>query len=123
MPRPSDYDIPNGTRFVDTHEYVFYLDEEDGTRARIGISHFAAEQLGDIVYVELPGVGDTFEKEDPFGTVESVKAASDLYMPVSGEVIAVNTQLEEEKRPFREFGLNMVLERLLLTVNRLVNIF
>ena len=69
-------------------------DEDD--RVRIGISHYAAESLGDIVYVELPEIGDSLEKGDTFGSIESVKAASDLYMPVSGEVTAVNNLLEEE---------------------------
>jgi glycine cleavage system H protein len=68
----------------------------DEDRARVGISHFAAEQLGDIVYVELPELGQSLEKGESFGSIESVKAASDLYMPVSGEIVAVNTQIASE---------------------------
>jgi len=94
MERPEDFDIPAGTVFAETHEYVLWEEGED--RARVGISHFASEQLGDIVYVELPNVGELFEAGDTFGSVESVKAASDLYVPISGEILSVNTQLAEE---------------------------
>lgn len=94
MTRPEDYNIPEGTRFAETHEYIYF--DEDSDRALVGISHFAAEQLGDIVYIEFPEVGESFEQGDTFGTIESVKAASDLYMPVSGTIIAVNHILTEE---------------------------
>ncbi|MBK8190411.1 MAG: glycine cleavage system protein GcvH [Vampirovibrionales bacterium] len=86
--------IPEEARLIETHEYVLVFDEED--RARVGISHYAAEALGDVVYVELPEIGQTLAKGDSLGSIESVKAASDLYMPVSGEVVAVNSQLEDE---------------------------
>ena len=85
--------IPDDVYFVETHEYFQAADDNLG---RVGISDYAAEQLGDIVFVELPETGETFEKGESFGTIESVKAASDLYMPVSGEIIAVNLQLAEE---------------------------
>jgi glycine cleavage system H protein len=65
----------------------------DGDEATVGISDYAQNSLSDIVYLELPNVGDTFGKGDSFGVVESVKAAADLYMPVSGEVVAVNEAL------------------------------
>ena len=94
MAKVVNSDIPAGTLFTETHEYILFDDDED--RARIGISHFAAEQLGDIVYVELPEIGDTLEQGDSFGSIESVKAASDLYMPVSGEILAINIQLTDE---------------------------
>jgi glycine cleavage system H protein len=68
----------------------------EGDTATIGISDYAQDALNDIVYVELPEVGDTLEAGDQFGSLESVKAASDLYTFVSGEVIAVNGDLEEE---------------------------
>jgi glycine cleavage system H protein len=87
-----NFDIPEGVSLCETHEYVLVDDD----RARVGISHFAVEQLGDIVFVELPQIGDKLDQGDTFGTIESVKTASDLYMPVSGEIISVNTQLEEE---------------------------
>ena len=60
---------------------------------RIGVSDYAQDQLGDIVYVEMPEIGDVFEKGDEFGTLESVKAVSEIYMPVGGEVVAVNEAL------------------------------
>ncbi len=94
MVKPVDFDIPPGTLFTETHEYVLWDEGED--RARIGISHYAAEQLGDVVFVELPEIGESFEQGDSFGTIESVKAASDLYIPVSGEVLSINTQLSSE---------------------------
>lgn len=89
----NDYTVPPGAKLVETHEYVRMNDDD---RVLIGISHHAADQLGDIVYIELPEVGEPFEKGDTFGSIESVKAASDLYMPVSGEIIGINTQLAEE---------------------------
>ena len=77
-------------RFTKTHEWVNLA--EDGT-ATIGITHHAAEQLGDVVFVEPPEVGKTVTKGDSFAVVESVKAASDVYSPLSGEVIEANTGL------------------------------
>jgi glycine cleavage system H protein len=78
-------------RYLESHEWVRIQDDE----AVIGISDYAQVELNDIVYIELPEVGDALEKGEEFGTVESVKAASELYMPVSGEVIAVNQELED----------------------------
>lgn len=70
-----------------THEFI----ADDGANCVIGLTDYAVEQLGDIVYVDLPSVGDEFKKGDTFATVESVKAASDIYMPVSGKIVEVNT--------------------------------
>jgi glycine cleavage system H protein len=78
-------------RFSKSHEYV-RADERVGT---VGISQYAADQLGDVVYVELPDLGKTFGKDDEFGVVESVKAVSSLYAPVSGTVVAANDDLRE----------------------------
>lgn len=78
-------------RYSESHEWV----RVEGDEAVIGISDYAQSELNDVVYVELPEVGDSLEQDEEFGTVESVKAASDLYMPVSGQVIAVNTDLED----------------------------
>jgi glycine cleavage system H protein len=78
-------------RYAKSHEWVRW----DGQEIVCGISDHAQESLSDIVYVELPDVGDTFEKQDIFGVVESVKAASDLYMPMAGEIVAVNEALED----------------------------
>lgn len=84
--------IPPDIKLAETHEYI----KSDEDRALIGISHYAAEQLGDIVFVELPELGQVIEKGETFGSIESVKAASDLYMPITGEVIGINTQLADE---------------------------
>jgi glycine cleavage system H protein len=78
-------------RYNESHEWA----RIEGDEALIGISDYAQSELNDVVYVELPEVGDAFEKGEEFGTVESVKAASDLYMPVSGEVVAINEELED----------------------------
>ncbi len=78
-------------RYAKTHEWV----RQDGDEVVCGISDHAQESLSDIVYVELPEVGDTLDKGDVFGVVESVKAASDIYMPMGGEITAVNEALED----------------------------
>nr|WP_298248591.1 glycine cleavage system protein GcvH [uncultured Halomonas sp.] len=91
--------IPANLRFADSHEWV--LDNGDGT-VTIGISDHAQESLGDVVFVELPEVGRTLELKDEFGVVESVKAASDLYAPVAGEVIEVNEALEDAPETLNE---------------------
>jgi len=83
------FEYPPELKYLDTHEYVRLIDET----ATIGITAFAVDQLGDIVFLELPDVGDTIEKGEKFGTVESVKAVEDLNAPVSGTVLAVNTPL------------------------------
>jgi glycine cleavage system H protein len=84
---------PTELKYVKTHEYV--RSESDGV-AVIGITAFAADQLGDVTYVELPKVGVKFKKEDKFGVIESVKSVSDLFMPVGGEIVAVNERLSSE---------------------------
>lgn len=84
-------EIPADRRYAKSHEWV--LGSEDGV-VTIGISDYAQESLGDITYVEVPAVGDSLGVGDVFGVVESVKAASDLYAPVAGEVIEVNEALE-----------------------------
>jgi glycine cleavage system H protein len=89
----TEFTMPDDVLLAETHEYVRMMDDD---RVRIGISEFAASQLGDIVFVELPDVGQSFDQAESFGSIESVKAQSDLYLPVTGEVIAVNTQLGEE---------------------------
>jgi len=87
----SELILPDELYYTENHEWTRTGDE----RVTAGISDYAQEQLGDIVFVELPQVGDTFEKGAEFGTVESVKAVSELYMPVSGEITAINTALDE----------------------------
>lgn len=83
--------VPDDLQYTKSHEWVR---AEDGT-VTIGITEHAQEELGDVVFVELPDVGDTIEAGDSFGTVESVKAVSDLYTPVGGEVVEVNSSLED----------------------------
>jgi glycine cleavage system H protein len=87
-------DLPSGLLYTEEHEYLARTDEEDVYR--VGITDYAQGELGDIVYVELPAPGDTFNKGDTFGTVEAVKAVSDLYMPVSGEIVEVNGALNDD---------------------------
>ena len=84
--------VPEGILCTKTHEYV--LHEED--ICTVGITDYAVEQLGDIVFVELPEVGTSFEKGESFGAIESVKAASEVYAPISGEVIEINEALLEK---------------------------
>ncbi len=83
---------PKDLKYAESHEWT--RDEGDGT-VTIGITDFAQEALGDVVYIELPEVGAGLDAGDTFGVVESVKAASDLYAPVTGEVIEVNVDLED----------------------------
>ena len=84
--------IPENLKYTKDHEWLRL--EEDGT-ATIGVTDYAQTSLGDVTFVELPEVDEPFEMGDPFGVVESVKAASDLYMPVTGKVIAVNEPLPD----------------------------
>ena len=86
-------DLPQGLSHVSSHEWI--RNEGDGI-VTIGVTDFAQEQLGDVVFVELPDVGTQLTSEDEFGVIESVKAASDLFAPVSGEVIAINEQLDDD---------------------------
>lgn len=84
-------DFPKDLLFTEDHEYA----RVEGDVVIIGVSEYAQEQLGDITYIEMPQVGDSFKKGDSLGVIEAVKAASDIYSPVSGEVIEVNNDLED----------------------------
>ena len=84
-------EFPEGLKYSKEHEWVLV----EGNTATIGITEYAQEELGDIVYVELPEVGEKIIKDDPFGAVESVKAVSDVYAPVSGAVLEINDVLPE----------------------------
>jgi glycine cleavage system H protein len=86
----SELKFPDDLRYVESHEWI----RSEGGRARIGITDYAQDQLGDIVYVELPAVGKSFAKGAAFGSVESVKAVSELYMPLAGKVVDINSALE-----------------------------
>jgi glycine cleavage system H protein len=87
----SELNLPEDVRYTDDHEWA----KMNGDVVRMGISDYAQDQLGDIVFVELPEVGSSFEKGEEFGTVESVKAVSELYMPIGGEVTAINEALAD----------------------------
>lgn len=87
-------EVPTGFRYTDEHEYLRPTDEAG--IFTVGITDYAQGELGDIVFLELPEVGDHFEKGDVFGTIEAVKAVSDLYTPLAGEVVAVNAALDDD---------------------------
>ena len=94
--------IPEDLRYTKEHEWV----RLHGDVAEIGITHFAQDQLGDIVFVELPAVGTKLEKEKRFGVVESVKTVSDLYAPVDGEVVEANPRLLQDASDFDPEAVN-----------------
>ena len=85
------FDVPDDLRYLESHEWTTI----DST-VRIGITDFAQDELGDVVFVELPTVGDEIAAEEAFGVVESIKAVSDLYAPISGEVTAINEALFDQ---------------------------
>jgi len=91
-------EIPKGLKYSKEHEWVATED----TVATVGITDHAQEQLGEIVYIELPSVGDKISKDDPFGVVESVKAVSDIYAPISGTVTEINQELVESPEMVNE---------------------
>lgn len=90
--------LPEDLSYTKDHEWV----SVKGNEAKIGITDHAQKQLGDVVYVELPKVGDKFEASEPFGSVESVKAVSEIYMPVNGAVIEVNETLNDSPEQVNE---------------------
>jgi len=94
----SDYEIPEDCRYTEDDEWI----RVDAGGARVGITDYAQQQLGDIVFVELAEPGDTLSQGDSFGAIESVKAVSDLYAPISGEVTAINETLDEKPEAVNE---------------------
>ena len=84
--------VPSDLRYTRTHEWV----RKEGETVTVGITHFAQEQLGEVVYAELPEAGRTLDAGEELGTLESVKAVSEVFSPVAGEVVAVNERLEDE---------------------------
>jgi glycine cleavage system H protein len=86
--------IPKDLKYTEQHEWVSFSD--DGKEATVGITDFAQKELGDIVYVELPQEGDTLTQHESFGTIEAVKTVEDLYAPLSGEVLEINVQLQDQ---------------------------
>ncbi|MBT8345239.1 MAG: glycine cleavage system protein GcvH [Desulfofustis sp.] len=91
MKEIDELNLPGDIYYSKEHEWA----AKEGEVIRIGISDYAQDQLGDIVFVELPEPGSSFERNEEFGTLESVKAVSEIYIPVSGEIVAVNTALED----------------------------
>lgn len=91
MKEISELILPDDVRYAEDHEWA----RREGDTIRIGINDYAQDQLGDIVFVELPEVDETLKQGEEFGTVESVKAVSELYIPVGGKVLSVNTDLGE----------------------------
>ncbi|MCG6930627.1 MAG: glycine cleavage system protein GcvH [Desulfofustis sp.] len=91
MKEIKDLNLPDEIRYSKDHEWA----KVDGDIVRVGISDYAQDALGDIVFVELPEVGAVFKAGEEFGTLESVKAVSELYLPVGGEIVAVNMELED----------------------------
>jgi glycine cleavage system H protein len=91
MKEISELNLPEDVRYTEDHEWA----KLDGDIATIGISDYAQDQLGDIVFVEMPEMGSSYDKGEEFGSVESVKAVSELYMPLGGEVVEINPELED----------------------------
>ena len=85
-------EVPEDLRYTEEHEWVLL----EGDVATVGITDYAQEKLGEVIYVELPELGETFSAEDVMATVESVKAASDVYCPVAGEVIEINQNVVDD---------------------------
>ena len=100
------FDVPDDLYYLESHEWI---DPETG---RVGISDFAQDELGDVVFVELPAEGSELEQDGEFGVVESIKAVSDIYAPVGGEVTAVNDALEDKPELVNEdpFGDGWLVE-------------
>lgn len=84
--------LPDTVRYAEDHEWACL----GGATVKIGVSDYAQDQLGDIVFVEMPQVGESFARGESFGTLESVKAVSELYMPMGGEIVAVNDGLNDQ---------------------------
>lgn len=108
MKKISELNLPNDIYYSEDHEWVKLA----GKVARIGISDYAQDQMGDITFVEVPEVGDTFEEGEQFGSVESTKAVSEMLLPVSGEVVAVNKDLEDSPGLINEdpYGRGWIIE-------------
>jgi len=91
-------DIPQDLNYTEEHEWVLFEDNV----ATIGVTDYAQSELGDVVFVELPNVGELVQHMEPFGTIEAVKTVADLFAPISGEVVEVNTLLEENSHLINE---------------------
>ena len=87
----SELNLPDDVKYTEDHEWARIEDE----KLKIGITDYAQDQLGEIVFVEMPEAGDTFEKKEEFGSLESVKAVSEMYIPVGGEIVSINEELAD----------------------------
>ncbi len=87
----SELNLPDDVRYAEDHEWA----RLEGKNYKVGVSDYAQDQLGEIVFVELPEVGAEFNKGDEFGTLESVKAVAELYIPISGEIVSINEELAD----------------------------
>ena len=86
-----ELNFPSDVKYTDDHEWA----KVEGDLVSVGISDYAQDQLGEIVFVEMPEIGDSFGQGDEFGSVESVKAVSEIFLPISGEIVEVNSELED----------------------------
>ncbi|QTN00227.1 glycine cleavage system protein GcvH [Sediminibacillus dalangtanensis] len=114
--------LPKELRYSEEHEWV----KVEGEKVRIGITDHAQSELGDIVFVELPEVGDTIEADEPFGSVESVKTVSELYAPINGKVVEVNEDLDDSpefvnESPYEKAWMIVVETEDLSQVDELMN--
>jgi len=98
MKELNELNLPANVRYTEDHEWAKIV----GSTVRVGVSDYAQDQLGDIVFVEFPEVGDSFEKGEEFGSLESVKAVSELYLPIGGEIVAVNEDLADSPELINE---------------------
>jgi glycine cleavage system H protein len=99
MKEIDDLNLPDDLKYSDDHEWAKQADD----LITVGLNDYAQDQLGEIVFVEVPEVGDTFSNGDEFGSVESVKAVSEMYIPISGEVVEVNEALEDAPELVNQF--------------------
>ena len=104
-------DIPEDLSYTKDHEWIFI---EDNGNVKVGITDYAQDSLSDVVFVELPEIGDEFSKDDSMAVAESVKAASDIYAPISGKIVSINKKLEESPELVNEspydFGWMVIME-------------
>ena len=98
MKEINELNLPEDIKYTKNHEWA----KAEGDTVTIGINDYAQDQLGEIVFVEMPQEGDTFSAKDEFGSVESVKAVSEIYMPISGEIVAINEALEDAPEKVNE---------------------
>lgn len=98
MKEINELNLPDDVRYTKDHEWA----RREGDKIRVGVTDYAQDQLGDIVFVEVPEIGSSLKMGEEFGTLESVKAVAEVYTPISGEVIAVNSSLEESPQLVNE---------------------